>query len=69
MNRRGTPRESPRVSLGGFGEKGLECAVDTERASRPGRVLLWWGLGLAIAATFALAIVLWFVIDYLNHAF
>jgi hypothetical protein len=26
-------------------------------------------LGLAIAATFALAIVLWFVIDYLNHAF
>jgi len=25
-------------------------------------------LGLAIAATFALAIVLWFVIDYLNHA-
>jgi len=55
--------------LGGFGERNLECAVDTERASRPGRVLLWWGLGLAIAATFALAIVLWFVIDYLNHAF
>jgi hypothetical protein len=43
--------------------------VDTGRASRPARGLLWWGLGLAIAATLALAIVLWFAIDYLNHAF
>ena len=55
--------------LGDFGERGLNVPVDTERASRPGRGLLWWGLGLAIAATLALAIVLWFVIDYLNHAF
>ena len=43
--------------------------ADTERASRPGRGLLLWGLGLAIATTLALAIVLWFVIDNLNHAF